>query len=208
MAIADVRSPLHGLRPEEIDADKGALFAKRTPTKRDPYGAIVTRSGQPQISAEVQAKEGEDRKRFSSYAFGAQLAEVHVDEDLGQVRVARWVGAFAAGRILNAKTARSQYLGGIVWGIGLALEEDTVRDARTARVVTRDLADYHVPVSLDVPAIDVIMVPEDDPHVSAIGAKGIGEIGITGAAAAIANAVYHATGKRIRELPITLDKLL
>jgi xanthine dehydrogenase YagR molybdenum-binding subunit len=96
----------------------------------------------------------------------------------------------------------------MVWGIGMALHEHTVRDSRTGRVVTRDLADYHVPVHADTPAIDVIMVAENDPHVSDVGAKGIGEIGITGAAAAIANAVYHATGRRVRELPITLDKLL
>jgi xanthine dehydrogenase YagR molybdenum-binding subunit len=99
-------------------------------------------------------------------------------------------------------------LGGIVWGIGLALLENTVRDSRNARVVTRDLADYHVAVNADVPAIDVLMVPEEDPHVNEVGAKGVGEIGITGMGAAIANAVYHATGKRIRDLPITLDKLL
>ena len=142
------------------------------------------------------------------HSFGAQFVEVRVDDDLGEVRVARVVGAFAAGKILNAKTARSQFIGGIVWGIGMALHEHTVRDARTGRVVTRDLADYHVPVNADVPAIDVIIVDEDDPHVNDVGAKGIGEIGITGVAAAIANAVYHATGKRVRDLPITLDKLL
>ncbi len=130
------------------------------------------------------------------------------DEETREVRVARVVAAFAAGKILNAKTARSQLMGGLVWALGLALEEHTVRDARTARVVTRDLADYHVPVNADVPELDVIMLDEEDPHVNEVGAKGIGEIGITGAAAAIANAVYHATGKRIRDLPITLDKLL
>ena len=116
--------------------------------------------------------------------------------------------AFAAGKILNPKTARSQLLGGIVWGISLALLEATVRDARDARVVTKELQDYHVPVNADVPAIDVIMVDEVDPVVSAVGAKGIGEVGIVGVAAAVANAVYHATGKRVRDLPITLDKLL
>jgi xanthine dehydrogenase YagR molybdenum-binding subunit len=124
------------------------------------------------------------------------------------VRVTRVVGAFATGRILNAKTARSQLIGGLVWGLGLALFEHTERDSRTARVVTRDLADYHVPVHADVPAMEVIVVSEEDPHVNEIGAKGIGEIGITGIGAAIANAVYHATGTRVRELPITLDKLL
>jgi xanthine dehydrogenase YagR molybdenum-binding subunit len=124
------------------------------------------------------------------------------------VRVSRIVSAFAAGRILNAKTARSQYLGGIVWGIGMGLHEQTVYDERRARIMNADLAEYHVPVNLDVPAIDVIFVDEQDPYVNEIGVKGIGEIGITGVAAALANAVFHATGKRVRDLPITLDKLL
>jgi xanthine dehydrogenase YagR molybdenum-binding subunit len=118
------------------------------------------------------------------------------------------VGAFAVGKILNAKTARSQLIGGIVWGIGLALLEHTERDGRTGRLVTRDLADYHVPVSADVPEIEIIVIPEEDSRVNEIGAKGIGEIGTVGVAAAIANAVFHATGKRVCDLPITLDKLL
>jgi xanthine dehydrogenase YagR molybdenum-binding subunit len=109
---------------------------------------------------------------------------------------------------LNEKTARSQFMGGMVWGIGLALLEGTVRDRTSGRPVTRDLADYHVPTHADVPDLSVLMVAERDPHVNEIGAKGIGEIGITGMAAAIANAVYHATGKRLRDLPITADKLL
>jgi xanthine dehydrogenase YagR molybdenum-binding subunit len=133
---------------------------------------------------------------------------VRVDEAVGEIRVSRMVGAFAAGKVLNAKTARSQLLGGMVWAIGCALEEHAVRDPRTGRTVTRDLADYHVPVHADVPALDVILLEEDDPHVSEVGAKGMGEIGITGGVAAIANAVYHATGKRVRDLPITLDKVL
>ncbi len=118
------------------------------------------------------------------------------------------MGAFAAGKVLNAKTAHSQLVGGIVWGIGMALLERTERDPRTGRVVTRDLADYHVPVHLDVPPIEIISVDEVDPYVNEVGAKGMGEIGNTGSAAAIANAVYHATGRRVRDLPITLDKLL
>jgi xanthine dehydrogenase YagR molybdenum-binding subunit len=118
------------------------------------------------------------------------------------------VGAYAAGKILNAKTARSQLIGGLVWSIGMALHEDTIRDGRTSRVVTRDLADSHIPVHADVPPIEAIMVDETDPFVNEVGAKGIGEIGNTGGAAAIANAVFHATGKRIRDLPIRLDKLL
>ncbi len=142
------------------------------------------------------------------YAFGAQFAEVHVDEDLGQIKVARMLGCFGAGQILNAKTARSQLLGGMVWGIGMALQEQAQMDKRLGRWVNNNLAEYHVPVNADVAELDAIWVDEHDSHINPLGAKGIGEIGITGAAAAIANAVFHATGKRVRDLPITLDKLL
>ncbi len=142
------------------------------------------------------------------HAFGAQFAEVRVDPTLGEVRLVRQVGAFAAGRIVNAKTARSQFIGGMVFGAGMALLEETRTDARSGRIMNANLADYLVPVSADIAAVDVILVPESDPHVNEIGVKGIGEIGIVGAAAAIANAVYHATGQRIRDLPITPEKLL
>jgi xanthine dehydrogenase YagR molybdenum-binding subunit len=208
MAVSDPASPLHGLAPDDVDATGGILVARRDGSKRDAYAEIVTRSGQSEVTAEFKAEPRDDRKRFATHSFGAQFVEVKIDEDLAEVRVTRVVSAFAAGKILNAKTARSQFIGGIVWGIGMALTENTVRDARSGRVVTRDLADYHVPVNLDVPEIDIISVDEDDPHVNEIGAKGIGEIGITGLAAAIANAVYHATGRRVRDLPITPDKLL
>jgi xanthine dehydrogenase YagR molybdenum-binding subunit len=207
-AIADAQSPLHGLAAEDLDVDAGALVAKKDKAKRDPFSAIVSRSGKDAIAAKADSKEADDRKKYACHSFGAQLVEVRVDEATGEIRVARMVGAFAGGTILNAKTARSQLLGGMVWGVGMALHERTERDARDGRVVTRDLADYHVPVHADIPAIDVIMVPENDPHVSAVGAKGLGEVGITGVAAAIANAVFHATGKRVRDLPITLDRLL
>ncbi|HEY4184825.1 MAG TPA: xanthine dehydrogenase family protein molybdopterin-binding subunit [Polyangia bacterium] len=207
-AIADGASPLFGQPAEDIDAIDGVLSSKGEPSRTDTVVAVLRRAGKPELAARVDAKKSEARESYSLHSFGAQFVEVRVDEELGMVRVQRMVGAFAAGAILNAKTARSQFIGGMVWGIGMALHEHTVRDARTGRVVTRDLADYHVPVNADTPAIEVIMVAETDPHVSDVGAKGIGEIGITGAAAAIANAVYHATGKRIRELPITVDKLV
>jgi xanthine dehydrogenase YagR molybdenum-binding subunit len=208
LAVADPSSPLHGLRPESIDAAEGALVARGDPSRKDRYAAILTRAGAGELSAEFKTDEKEDRQRHACHAFGGVFVEVRVDEALGEVRVARVVAAYGAGRILNAKTARSQFIGGLTWAIGMALMEHTRRDARNARVVTRDLADYHVPVNADVPAIDVIMIAEDDPYVNEIGAKGIGEIGITGASAAIANAVFHATGTRVRDLPITLDKLL
>jgi xanthine dehydrogenase YagR molybdenum-binding subunit len=178
--------------------------------KLEAAGGIsgIAKTGASELVSEIHADVKPDSKSFSCHAFGAQFVEVRVDEDFGSVRVSRMVGAFAGGKILNEKTARSQLMGGMVWAIGMALEEQTIRDLRTARAVTRDLVDYHVPVNADVPAIDVILIDEVDPHVNEIGAKGLGEIGITGGTAAIANAIYHATGKRIRDLPITLDKLL
>ena len=136
------------------------------------------------------------------------FAEVKIDEQLGVIRVTRMVNAVAAGRILNPKTARSQILGAVVGGIGMALHEETLTDHRFGRFMTHNLADYHVPVHADVHAIDVIFVDEEDREINPLGVKGVGEIGIVGTAAAIANAVYHATGKRVRDLPITLDKLM
>jgi xanthine dehydrogenase YagR molybdenum-binding subunit len=210
LAVADPASPLHGLSESEIDIDPadGVLHAKAEPSRRDDHAAILRRAGKSEVSAEVTTKEHADRKSYALHSFGAQMVEVEVDADLGEVRVTRMVGAFAGGKVMNALTAHSQLMGGMVWGIGFALMEATVRDPRSGRVATRDLADYHVPVNADVPPIDVIMVDEDDPHVNDVGAKGLGEIGITGSVAAIANAVYHATGRRVRDLPITPDKLL
>jgi xanthine dehydrogenase YagR molybdenum-binding subunit len=150
----------------------------------------------------------EHQQKHSGFAFGAHFVEVRVDEALGIVRISRIVTTMAAGRILNAKTARSQIQGGVIFGLGMALTEETLRDPRLGRVMTADLADYHVPVHADVPDIDVTFIEEVDPHVNSMGIKGIGEVGTTGIAAAVANAVFHATGKRVRELPITLDKVM
>jgi xanthine dehydrogenase YagR molybdenum-binding subunit len=161
-----------------------------------------------ELTAEHRTEVSKDHEKWSMHSHGAVFADVRVDEELGIIRVARVVAAYAGGTILNAKTARSQLIGGVVWSLGMALEEEAVRDRKTGRVITRDLADYHVPVHADVPDIDITFVAETDPHVNEVGAKGLGEIGNTGASAAIANAVFHATGKRVRELPIRLDKLL
>jgi xanthine dehydrogenase YagR molybdenum-binding subunit len=142
------------------------------------------------------------------HSFGAVFVEVRVDPDLGTIRVSRVVGAYGVGRVMNPKTARSQLIGGITFGIGMALMEHTITDLRSGRYVNADIAEYHIPVHADVPPMDILFVDERDAHVDPIGAKGIGEIGMTGVAAAIANAVYHATGVRVRDLPITLDRLL
>ena len=144
----------------------------------------------------------------AAYAFGAQFAEARVHVDTGEIRVPRLLGVFAAGRIINPRMVRSQYYGGMIWGISFALHEQAVVDARSGRVMNAGLAEYHVPVNADVPSIEAILVEEHDPHVNPLGIKGVGEIGITGTAGAIANAVWHATGHRVRRFPITLDRLL
>jgi xanthine dehydrogenase YagR molybdenum-binding subunit len=136
------------------------------------------------------------------------FAEVHVDEDLGTIRVARIVGVYDVGTLLNAKTAHSQLMGGIVWGIGSALLEKSDLDARYGRYTNANLAEYHVPVNADIGELDISFVGPPDPHINPLGARGIGEIGITGVSGAIANAVYHATGVRVRDLPVTLDEVL
>jgi xanthine dehydrogenase YagR molybdenum-binding subunit len=153
------------------------------------------------------AAPSEDSK-YAHYAHSAIFAEVKIDEQVGLVRVTRIVNAVAAGRILNPKLATSQIVGGVVGGIGMALHEETLTDHRFGRFMTHNLADYHVPVNADVQAIEVIFVDEKDEEINPLGVKGVGEIGIVGTAAAIANAIYHATGKRVRDLPITIDKLL
>lgn len=169
---------------------------------------LRARTGNETVEALVHVQPGSEQQRYSMHSFGAVFAEVRVDPELGTVRVARLVGAYGVGRVLNAKTARSQLIGGMVYGLGQALTEDTILDRHTGRYVNADLAEYLVPVNADVPEIDVIFVDERDANVNPIGVKGIGEIGTTGVAAAIANAVYNATGKRVRDLPITVDTLL
>lgn len=163
-----------------------------------PAGADVT--------AEVPENPAEDD--YAMHAFGAHFAEVTVDLDTAETRVRRMLGVFAAGRIINPRTARSQFLGGMTMGLSMALHEESVIDHRLGGQITQDLADYHVAAHADVPALEVHWIDEHDPHVNPMGSKGIGEIGIVGAAAAIANAVHHATGIRVRELPLTPDRLL
>ncbi|WP_366512484.1 xanthine dehydrogenase family protein molybdopterin-binding subunit [Mesorhizobium sp.] len=161
------------------------------------------------IEVTADVAPGDETKRFSMHAFGAVFVEVAVDPDLGETRVRRIVGAYGAGRVVNPKIARSQCIGGMIGGIGMALMEHSVVDPRNGRVTNANLAEYAVPVHADAPPVmDVIFVDEHDPHVNPLGVKGLGEIALVGVAPAIANAIFHATGKRVRELPITPDKLL
>jgi len=172
---------------------------------RDEFGGVVPAAG---LEADGAFNGNPEAQQFSMHAFGAQFAEVRVNEDTGEVRVPRLLGVFAAGRIVNPKTARSQLLGGMTWGLSMALHEASVLDPRFGDYVNHDLAEYHIATNADVGSIEVAWIEDDDPHVNPMGVKGIGELGNVGTAAAIANAVYHATGTRVRDLPITLDKLL
>lgn len=208
IALADERSPLFGALADEVEVEHGELFLRKDPTKRESMAAIAARHGSGPVEVEAEADPGDTSEHYSMHAFGAVFVEVHVDELLGEVRVPRVVGVYGVGKLMNAKTGHSQLMGGIVGGLGMALFEETVFDLRNGRAVNGNLAEYHVPVHADIGRIEVEVVEEDDPHVNPLGAKGIGEIGITGVAAAVANAVFHATGKRVRDLPITLDKLL
>jgi xanthine dehydrogenase YagR molybdenum-binding subunit len=207
LASGDAGSPVAGAAAADLVLDGGRVALARDPARGEPVEAVLRRAGKKQLEARFDHKPSAELERRASRAFGAVFVEVRVDPELATVRVSRVVAAFAAGRILNAKTARSQCLGGIVWGIGMALHEQAAFDPRYGRIMNADLADYHVPVNADVAAIDVILVAEDDPYINELGIKGIGEIPICGVAPAIANAVYHATGRRLRDLPLTLDQL-
>lgn len=207
MATADSASRLHGIAVENVDMADGWLVARGS-GQRERLTDLVARAGGQPVGADADAAPGDEKKRYAMHAFGAVFVEVHVDPDVGTIHVPRIVGAYGVGRVMNRKTTHSQLMGGIVWGMGMGLMEKTEMDWRFGRAVNANLADYHVPVNADIGAIDIIIVDEEDKHINELGAKGVGEIGITGVAAAIANAVYHATGKRIRDLPITPDKVL
>ena len=190
---------------EQIVFADGYLYAG---SLRLALGDIVASAAGAGFEVQIDAEPGARRQLFSTATHSAVFVEVHVDEDLGTIRVTRVVSAVAAGRVVNPKTATSQILGGVVWGVGMALHEEALTDHRLGRIVNHDLAQYHIPVNADIGDIEVIFVEENDDIVNELGSKGVGEIGVVGVAAAVANAVYHATGKRVRALPITLDKVL
>ncbi len=198
-------SPLANAAPDEVELADGKLVSKRDRSRAVSITDAMRHGGVDRIEQEKTTNPDHDVTRANN-THAAIFAEVKVDEQLGVIRVTRVVSAVAAGRILNTKTASSQVLGGVVWGIGMALHEETLVDHEFGRVMNANIAEYHVPVNADVHDIKVILVDEPDDS-NPLGIKGIGEIGIVGVAAAIANAVYHATGKRVRDLPITLDKL-
>lgn len=202
-------SPLQGARFEDVAFEEGRIFLKTDRDRGMSFETILRETGANRIEAEATAAPGTvSAMTKARNTHSAVFAEVRVDEELGVVRVTRIVSAIAAGRIINPKTARSQILGGVVFGMGMALEEESMADHRLGRFMNHSLAEYHIPVNADVHDIDVIFVDEPDPEVNPLGVKGVGEIGVVGTPAAIANAIFHATGKRVRDLPITIDKLL
>lgn len=200
-------SPLADAKPEDVVLADGKIVSKRDESRAVSIADAMRNGAIDRIEKEKTNSFPEDNSHARN-THSAVFAEVKVDEQLGVIRVTRVVSAVAAGRILNTKTAHSQIMGGVVWGIGMALHEETVYDHRFGRIMNANIAEYHVPVNADVYDINVIFVDEPDEIVNPMGIKGLGEIGIVGVAAAIANAAYHATGKRVRDLPITLDKLL
>ncbi|WP_288052043.1 xanthine dehydrogenase family protein molybdopterin-binding subunit [Acidiphilium sp.] len=208
IAVADPASPLFGANAGVIARD-GRLFARDDDSRSESYVEIIARAGGAAVQGTGSAaRPPEAAERHAMYSHGAVFAEVKIDPALFQIRVTRLVGAFAAGRIINPHLATSQLMGGMIWGLSFALHEEARHDRRTGRIVNADFAGYHIPVNADVAGLDVITVHEEDPHVNPLGIKGVGEIGITGTVGAIGNAIWHATGTRVRRFPIRIADLL
>lgn len=225
VAVMDAKSPLYRAKPEAVEVVKGRLQLKADPTKGEDFAALMSRASMGDVEGTATGRYGagyesaqaalnanpmkkDEAGGHSMHSFGAHFCEVKVDPELGTVRISRWVSVIGGGRILNPKTARSQIMGGAIFGIGAALMEGTVRDPKLGRYTNASLADYHIPVNADIPDMTVEFVDEHDPYINAMGVKGIGEIAIVGVSAAIGNAIFHATGRRLRSLPITPDKVL
>jgi xanthine dehydrogenase YagR molybdenum-binding subunit len=209
LANADPASPLFGAGNIGVVARAGRLHRRDDETRSESYGEILARAGQSVLVGRGRmARDEAAAQNWAMFSHGAVFAEVKVDPDLGVVRVSRLVGAFAAGRIINPRLVRSQYYGGMIWGVSFALHEAAQADRRTGRIMNADLAEYRVPVNADIPSVEAILVPEEDRYVNPLGVKGVGEIGITGTVGAIANAVWHATGVRVRRFPIQIEDLL
>jgi len=208
IAVVDPASPLHGAAPADVSARNGTLFVTNSAGRGETYQQILLRRGRTSMDTQQSWSPGDAATRFSTYGYGAVFVELSVDEALGLVRIRRIRAAYDAGKVISPKLAHSQALGGMVAGIGMALLEHTVVDSRDGRIVNANMADYLVPINADVPDLDATFLTTEDQVPDPIGVKGLGELVIVGVPAAIANAVFNATGKRIRNLPITLDKLL
>jgi xanthine dehydrogenase YagR molybdenum-binding subunit len=208
IAINDPQSPLHGLNGTDIDLQAGNILQKSHPNRAEPLTALLARNGNKPVEAMGSAEPGEDKSSMSTHSFGAVFAEVAVDKDTHMVKVRRVVATYDIGTLMNDKTGINQMHGGIVWSVGTALQEQTVIDNTYGRAVNNNLAEYHVPINADIGTVDVTVLNIPDTKFNPLGARGIGEIGNTGTAAAIANAIYNATGKRVRSYPITPDKLM
>jgi xanthine dehydrogenase YagR molybdenum-binding subunit len=208
LAVEDRESPLYGADADDIVVRSGRLHVKNTPARGETYRSLLTRNKRSHLDALGSYAGAPSPARHSFYAYNATFAKVAVDATLGLVRVRRMLGVYDAGRIISPKLAESQAIGGIVGGIGTALLEHTVTDHRDGRIVNANLADYLVPVNADVPEVQAIYLDGEDREADPLGVKGLGEVVHVGVAPAIANAVFNATGRRIRELPITAEALL
>ena len=208
LANQDANSPLKGAVASDVEMLDGRLRLKNDPSRFVQIAEVMRHNNLTEITETFESKPSEERRKYAMLAHGAQFIEVKVDPDLGTVRVTRAIEVTACGRVINPKASHSQEIGGVVWGIGMALTEATEIDHRYGRIMNPNLQHYHVPVNADVHEVETLFVEEDDQIVNPLGVKGMGELGMVGIPAAIANAVFHATGKRIRELPITPDKLL
>lgn len=208
LANQDASSPLKGVAAADVEMLDGRLRLKSDPSKSVSIPEVMRRNNLTEVTETFESKPSPERQKYATMAHGAQFVEVKVDPDLGQVRVTRAIEVTACGKIINPKASHSQEIGGVVWGIGMALQEATEIDHRYGRIMNPNLQHYHVPVNADIHEIETMFVEEDDKVVNPLGVKGMGELGMVGIPAAIANAVFHATGRRVRELPITPDKLL
>jgi len=208
LANEDAKSPFKDAAADSVELLDGRLQLKSDSSRFVKVADVMKRKNLTEITETFESKPSPERQNYALLAHGAQFIEVKVDPDLGTVRVTRAIELTACGKIINPKASHSQELGGVVWGIGMALHEATEIDHRYGRIMNPNLQHYHVPVNADIHAIETSFVEEDDKIVNPLGVKGMGELGMVGIPAAIANAVFHATGKRVRELPITPDKLL
>ncbi|HEY9218312.1 MAG TPA: molybdopterin cofactor-binding domain-containing protein, partial [Phenylobacterium sp.] len=205
LAAGDTESPLHGGPAEAVTFQDGGIAIGN---RSESLATLIARAAPDGITVEGESRPAMDARNWSQHTYGAHFCEVAVDSVSGETRVRRMLGVFAAGRIINYKTARSQLTGGMIWGVGSALTEGNVPDPRYGSLINQDLAQYLVPVQADIGELDAIMLDEVDDKANPMGIKGVGELGISGAGAAVANAIYNATGVRIRDYPITPDKLL